>query len=137
MSLDPRDGVREIADDLMLPEPDDGPPLAPEASEVPRIAPPVALDLPLPERGKTLAPCWESIAVPKVAIDEHDDASRGEDEIWATRQRPHVLAVPEATRVECGSDREFDIGARRPDALHAAAALLGGEGIDHRQRSDV
>src|SRR3989442_2599971 len=59
-----------IGFDLVLPDPNNVPPSAPEPTEIPDVSQPILQNLRTPERRHGGTPPWEAVSVPEVTIDE-------------------------------------------------------------------
>jgi hypothetical protein len=109
------------------------PACAAELCKVLLIAAPVAFDLGLPKGREPSAPRWVSIAVPEIAIDEHDDTSTLEDEIGSPRQLHDVLAIPNARLRERPAHEDLDPRVESADARHVVRTLRWRVAVGQRE----
>jgi hypothetical protein len=71
------------------------------------------------------------VSVPKTPVDEDDDCSIGEIEIWDARERLDVSSVVQAYIVENCRQSLLRCRMSRSNCLHELAAFLSGEAICH------
>ena len=88
---DPLNTRVKISLDLMLPQPYDRPPGAPESTKVPCVSLAVQRDLAAPESWKLMLPRGESVAMPEIPINEYGQSKASDREVRATRKRCDVL----------------------------------------------
>jgi hypothetical protein len=86
LTYDPVRTLIHVAHDLMLPKPNNTPSGTTQSSVVSDITSTVALDFRLPKRGEPSLPLGISEAVPKVAVDENDQAGPLKNKVRATRE---------------------------------------------------
>ena len=69
------------------------------------------------------------VTVPETAMDEHRNAARGENQIWAAWKVASVKAVPEAMIVQITANGHFWLCVFGPHPGHDLATFLCGEGV--------
>lgn len=96
------------------------------------ITPHVLNKLVLPEtspRLRCIAISTSVMAMPEAPVNEHHNASLGNDKIWAPRQVIGVRAKPNMQSLEHCCDRSLRACSRRADLRHVAAAFCWSKAV--------
>ena len=126
----------EIALDLVLPQADDTPTRAAELREVTLVTGAGFADLTLPRRRQLVPPEGESVPMPEVAVNEHGDPCRWENDVGLSRNAARMLPKAMALPVQRRAHHPLKSGVSSLHTRHAIAALSGREVIRHAPSRD-
>ena len=99
------DTALEISFQVMLPNVDHGPTHITEFSAVFGISFTVFGNLLFPKIRYFVFPGWETVAVPKIAVNKYCHFSLDKDDIWCAWEVFDMPAEPKAAAMKCGTDR--------------------------------
>ena len=94
--LDARQTAVQVVLDLVLPDSHHLPPHRPKSAEIAPVPPAVASDFRLPERGQSLRPERQAVAVPEISVQEDDDFADGGNHVWPAGKILDMLAEARA-----------------------------------------